>query len=138
MNKKYIKNFDKWNSKKKSINNLEGRPFFNEREIWWCSIGVNIDIEMDGKSDYYERPVLIIKKINNQSAWILPITSTNKENPYIYPLRNNESFVSLSQFRSISSKRLLRKESRISIEEFAHIIIRLKYLLTFFNETTTQ
>mgnify|MGYP000853842499 CR=1 FL=1 len=138
MNKKYSKDFDTWNVTKKEINISNNKPFFNEREIWWCSIGINIDIEMDGKSDFYERPILIIKKINNQSALIAPIISRNKDNAYIYPLTTIPSFISISQMRTISVKRLLRKELRISVDEFAQIIIRIKHLLTFYNETTTQ
>ncbi len=132
----YFKDFDTWNVRKKKIDATSIRLFFNEREIWRCSLGVNIDIEMDGKNQLYERPVLILKKINHQSAWILPITSTTKQNVYMYPLKAIGSHVSISQLRVISVKRLLRKESRITIEEYAQIIIRIKYLLTAHNETS--
>ncbi len=130
------KDYDKWNDKKKEINRLSNTPFFNERDVWWCSLGINIDVEMDGKNALYERPVLILKKINQQSAWILPISSTIKENSYIYVLKSQLSSVSISQLKSISSKRLLRKEGRISIDEYAQIIIRIKYLITSHNETS--
>lgn len=133
---KYFKDFDRWNERKKKIDAVGIGLFFNEREIWWCSLGVNIDIEMDGKNKLYERPVLILKKINHQSAWILPITSTFKDNTYIYRLETIQSYVSISQLKLISAKRLLRKEARISISEFAQIIIRIKHLLTFYNETS--
>ena len=132
----YEKDFDGWNKRKQEINSSKDAPFFNEREIWWCSLGINVDIEMDGKNDLYERPVLILKKINNISAWILPISSKYKDNSYIYPLRTFNSSVSISQWKNISAKRLIRKEVRISVEEFAHIIIRIKFLLTFPNETS--
>lgn len=91
---------------------------------------------MDGKNKDFERPVLILKKINNTSALILPITSTYKDNSYIYPLNSGVSYVSISQLKNISTKRLLRKEGRISESEFAQIIIRIKFLLTFHNETS--
>lgn len=132
----YLKDFDNWNIKKKEINASSSELFFNEREIWWCSLGINIDVEMDGKNCFYERPVLILKKINYRSAWILPLTSTRKDSIYLYPLKTMDSSVAISQIRNISNKRLIRKEARISIEEYVHIIIRLKYLLTFPNETS--
>jgi len=135
MQNKYIKNFDEWNVKKKEIDSHKNSPFFSERDIWWCYVGINIDNEMDGKNKDFERPVLILKKINNTSAWILPITSNLKNNSYIYPLESRASYVSISQWKNISSKRLLRKEARISEKEFAQIIIRIKFLLTFPNET---
>lgn len=132
----YEKDFDGWNRKKQQINLSKKEPFFNERDIWWCSLGINIDTEMDGKNELYERPVLILKKINQRSAWILPVSTKYKNNSYIYQLKNSQSCVSISQWKNISAKRLIRKEGRISIDEFAHIIIRIKFLLTFQNETS--
>ena len=41
------KNFDTWNIKKKHVNRGESR-LYTEREIWWCSLGVNIGSEQDG------------------------------------------------------------------------------------------
>ena len=36
------KNFDNWNNKKKKINEENFLDlFFHEREIWWCSLGLN-------------------------------------------------------------------------------------------------
>jgi mRNA interferase MazF len=131
----YIKDFDGWNRKKKEINYINDSPFFYEGEIWWCSLGVNIGVEMDGKDNLFERPVLIIKKVNLQSALVAPITSSFRYNQYVYPLTTISSSVSLSQTRSISNKRLSRKITRISIKEYAHIIIRMKYILTAQNET---
>jgi mRNA interferase MazF len=134
MNKEYKKDFDGWNEKKKEVNSIEDSPFFYEGEIWWCSLGVNIDVEIDGKNTYFERPVLIIKKVNLQSALVIPITKTYKDSTYVYHIKTISSNVVISQMRSISNKRLLRKVCRINIKEYAHIIIRLKYIFTFSNE----
>ena len=135
MHEKYLKNFDEWNIVKKEIDSFNEGPFFSEGEIWWCSVGVNVDVEIDGKNDYFERPVLILKKINLRSAIILPLTNTYRNNAYVYRLRTMQSSVVISQIKSVSHTRLLRKICRISFEEYAHIIIRLKYILTFQNET---
>lgn len=135
---KYFKDFDNWNRRKKKINEAMPIVYFYEREIWWISMGTNVGVEIDGKNSFFERPVLIIKKINKDLAWILPITSSGKENPYMYYLQVMDSFISISQFKCISTKRLLRKEGIISINEFAQIIIRILFLLTTHNETTTQ
>ncbi len=110
----YKKDFDGWNKRKKEINSLERGPFFYEGEIWWSSYGINVGTEMDGKNDLFERPILIIKKINEERMLAVPLT-----------------YVSLSQIREIDSKRLIRCDGRISLKEYAHIIIRIKYLFTF-------
>jgi hypothetical protein len=41
------KDFDGWNEKKKDTNEKIG-PFCHERELWWCTLGVNIGFEQDG------------------------------------------------------------------------------------------
>ena len=43
----YKKDFDKWNEKKKTIDQKEisDQTFFNEREIWWGSLGLNVGFE---------------------------------------------------------------------------------------------
>lgn len=40
---------------------------FNEGEIWWCSIGMNIGVEIYGKGGRFTRPVLIFKKFTANS-----------------------------------------------------------------------
>lgn len=60
------KDFDKWNNRKKIIDQKEisNQMFFNEREIWWGSLGVNIGYEQDGKNDENEFKE-IVGKIKN-------------------------------------------------------------------------
>ncbi|MDK2948964.1 MAG: hypothetical protein PWQ56_129 [Patescibacteria group bacterium] len=43
------KSFDEWNEDKKKLNKLNSKFFLHEREVWWCSLGVNIGYEADGK-----------------------------------------------------------------------------------------
>lgn len=126
----YIKDFDGWNKRKKIIDTTGKHVFSYRGEIWWCSLGVNIDVEIDGKNDLLERPVLIIKKVNLQSMWIVPLTSTYKDNVYTYKLKTLPYYLSISQIRSVSSKRLLRRICKISQEEFLQVIIRIKYILS--------
>ena len=119
------KRFDKWNELKKELHGLE-KPknfYFKEREIWWCALGVNIGFEEDGKHDLFERPILIIKKFNNEVSWILPLTGRHKDGKYYYNFsyRQNPESVILSQVRLISSKRLLRKIWTLSERDFKEI-----------------
>ena len=39
------KDFKKWHSKKSKVDEIEKLPFFHEREIWFCHLGVNIGKE---------------------------------------------------------------------------------------------
>lgn len=97
--------------------------YFHEREIWWSCLGVNVDYEQDGKNDYFERPVLVLKKFNRHVLWALPITSKRKNGKYYFNMRyKDEDYqVILSQLRLLSSKRLTRKIRTISKKEFDQI-----------------
>ena len=60
------KDFQKWHSKKSQIDDIENRPFFHEREIWFCYLGTNVGFEQDGSDKDFLRPIVVIKKFNNQ------------------------------------------------------------------------
>ncbi len=124
-----MKNFDEWNKEKKNLQEREVLAPFHEREIWWCSIGVNLGHEEDGKNIYHERPVLVLKKFNNQLAWILPMTSVRKEGAYYFGLSyDGMAFtVMLSQLRLVSVKRFRRFIRKISSEH--HQLIKEKIMI---------
>jgi len=120
-----MKDFDQWNKLKKNINDLE-KPkdfYFHEREIWWCSLGVNIGYEQDGKHDEFERPVLILRKFNRDIALIVPLTTKIKDNKYNFQFKHDNTMFSvlLSQMRLISAKRLTRKIRKINPNLFEEI-----------------
>lgn len=56
------KEFIKWNSEKVLVHTDKVRPFFHEREVWWCSLGINVGFEQDGSGKDFLRPIVIIKK----------------------------------------------------------------------------
>lgn len=120
-----LKDFDLWNEiKKKTDEKIIKRDFFfHEREVWWCSLGINIGTESNGKNENFERPVLIIKVFNKDMIWCLPITSTIKESLYYYTFRFDDKYnsVIISQIRTISSKRLLRKINTMDDIDFYNI-----------------
>lgn len=62
------KDFDKWNIEKKIVDArvVNKNLFFYAREIWWCSTGLNVGVESNGKHDNFERPMLIVKKFNSE------------------------------------------------------------------------
>lgn len=119
------KDFDGWNKRKKQLHNQTPAFFYYEREIWWCSLGVNIGNEQDGVNELFERPVLILKKFNSQILWIIPLTTSDKSS-YFYFKSKDFSSVILSQIRLISSRRLLRKIGTINYEDFREIIRKVK------------
>jgi len=125
------KNFDRWNSLKKQLTKKKVKFYFYEKEVWWCSLGMNIGFEENGKNKRYERPILVLKKFNKELLWALPLTSIVKDNVYYYQVsyRGRKYSVILSQIRAISSRRLLRKLRKIEEKDFKKIKKLLKSLL---------
>lgn len=104
------KDFDAWNKRKKQLHKSTFNDYIHAREVWWCALGVNIGVEADGKHENFERPVLVIRKFNQDSVLIVPLTSRSKQNPYhISFTHEGEEFSAvISQMRLISTNRLLR------------------------------
>jgi mRNA interferase MazF len=126
------KYFDEWNIEKKSLEKTDETTIpFHEREIWWCSIGVNLGDEQDGKNSLFERPVLVVKKFNKKIAWVLPMSTKEKEGVYYHSLEYNgaKSTALLSQLRLISVKRFRRYIRKISDPQFFSIKEKLFSLL---------
>lgn len=133
MSQKHIKDFDTWNKVKQQTEKGERKVFANPREVWWCSLGVNIGAEIDGKNDSFERPIIVMRVYNKETMLILPTTGRAKLNKFHLPLEiesmNKETkevagktvYVKLTQARVISNKRLIRKVGVIKKETFQNI-----------------
>lgn len=114
------KDFDGWNIIKKQVNETIFSDYIHEREVWWCSLGVNIGFEEDGKNVSFERPVLILKKFSKEVVLIVPLSTKVKNHPYHFPhLHDGQEYSALlSQIRVISTKRLLRMIYRMDEQIF--------------------
>lgn len=125
------KNYLVWHVLKAKINQKLPLGNYHEREIWWCSLGANIGFEEDGKNQLFERPVLILKKFNQEIFVGVPLTTTRKNNKYYYLLEAGglEGSIILSQLRTLSSRRLQRKLGRIGKKKFADIKVKVEMLL---------
>lgn len=124
------KDFDGWNEKKKLLNNSD-ISFYHEREVWWCSLGINIGFEQDGKGKDFSRPVLVIKGFSKNVLLCIPLTTKLKEGKYYHNISLGDGIerkVILSQIRLIDSKRFEEKICTIDETQFSAIkqkIIRL-------------
>ncbi len=127
------KDFRKWHIEKSAIHHDKKRPFFHVREAWFCSLGANVGFEQDGGGDKYLRPVLILRKFNNEVLWVLPFTKHNKVGKYYFRVRISknkiESTLILSQIRLIDAKRLQYKLGDISKGDLGELKKRLRALL---------
>jgi len=125
------KDFDSWNAFKKQLDTNQKIPTFQEREIWWCSIGINVGHEENGKNQDYSRPILIIRKFNNHIFWGVPLTTQIKEKHYYHRIdfKEREQCVMLSQIRLLESKRLTDRMGKLPQQQFEVIKKTLKAML---------
>jgi mRNA-degrading endonuclease toxin of MazEF toxin-antitoxin module len=126
------KDFDNWNKNKKTIHNDGENKLYHARELWWCSLGINVGSEQDGTGEDYERPVLVYKGLSKQTCIILPLTSSTEVHKMRIPIGKvdgiNASAI-LSQIRVIDTKRFINKVGVLNIETFKKITKAVKELL---------
>lgn len=90
---------------------LAALPLFSEGEIWWCSIGENVGTEIGGKGNVFERPMIILTKLDYRSFIGIPMTSKNKIGPWYFLMNSDyiDGTAVLIQVRYVDCKRLNRK-----------------------------
>ena len=118
------KNFDGWNRQKKEINSRRGAPFCHERELWWCSLGLNVGSEQDGSGEEYRRPVLILKGLSVATCVVIPLTTSARHHPLrpsIGWVEGKDAHALLSQMRVIDTRRLVRKIGYLERDLFEEI-----------------
>jgi len=125
------KNFDDWNSKKKKLDISERLAEFHEREIWWCSIGINVGSEQHSQSTDFSRPVLVVKKFTRDMFWGIPLTTKIRRVNFRKSLNLDgiENDFLVLQMRAYDRKRLVRKLTIIPKEDFKTIIDFIKDLI---------
>lgn len=117
------KNYLKWYRLKAELNRKEFTGNFSEREVWWCSVGVNIGNEQDGKNELFERPVLIFRKFGRLTFQGIPLSTTIRSGSYYHSISINETdgVLLLNQARLLSVKRLQRRMGRVTKDTFRDI-----------------
>ena len=117
------KNFDEWNILKKKTE-IKKRPNVKMGDIFWCRFGLNIGNEFDGKDKNFLRPVIIIKKYNNEVVFVLPLTTKMHKGDWYYDvcISGKDGQVILNQGKTIDVKRLENKIGSLSENSAAKII----------------
>lgn len=115
-----IKKFLEWVHSKIYIDEKPRGKIIHMCEVYWCALGENIGDEENGKGDAFTRPVLIIKKFNNNIFWGIPMSTKLKDNKYYIRviLKNTPQSVMISQLRVLDVKRLEQYIGYISRNDF--------------------
>lgn len=123
------KDFQKWHTKKAQVDDIETRPFFHERKIWWCALGANVGFEQDGGGEDFLRPIIVFRKFNNEIFWAISLSHTQKKTKYYFQFVFSGGLSSaavLSQIRLIDARRLSHKLSDLSDVDFGELTKKFK------------
>ena len=127
-----MKKFNEWNDLKQHLDTKECKINFKEREIYWGSIGENIGFEQNGKGQDFSRPILVVRKLNNQLFFGVPLSTKLRDGTYYYNfefLENQKSSALLVQAKVYDIKRIDRKLGMINKDNFLELKEKLRILL---------
>lgn len=107
------RNYRDWFFVKDDTQRHKNMPCFKEGQIWWCRVGENVGVEINGKGKMFVRPVVIFKKFSQYGFLGIPLTTQNhlERAPdwYVYfKFQNRNEYAALNQIETISSYRLCR------------------------------
>jgi mRNA interferase MazF len=113
-----VKKFLEWIGLKEKLHSQNYTPpLFKENEIWWCHVGENIGVEINGKSNDFTRPVLVFKKYDRYSFLGLPLSTKSKIGTWYAPISflGIPQVIILCQSRVFDYRRLDRKMGELNI-----------------------
>ncbi len=129
---KSVKSFDRWSECKRYAHGVKNIIKFQQFQIIFMKIGLNIGYEQDGKGDEFLRPVLVYKKFNNRVFLGIPLTSKTKNDKFHFEFeykKGKKSFAILSQIRLYDIKRAKYCDGKISKKQFINLQDRLLNLI---------
>jgi mRNA interferase MazF len=117
----FIKRFSEWIPIKSGLDKKDhAPPLFKEREVWWCSIGENVGVEISGKGDYFRRPVLVLRKLDAFTFIGAPLTRTIRVGSWYEQvmLRGKTNIVIVGQARHFDYRRMDKIIGTITSDDF--------------------
>lgn len=116
-----FKRFLEWFGLKEKLHNIKSLPpLVKERDLWWVSFGENIGSEINGKSNLFSRPGLILKKLSREFYLVAPTTSQKKIGSWYVEIKqeNKAMYVCLHQIRAIDYRRLSSRSGQTDSDDF--------------------
>jgi len=107
-----IKKFLEWIGLKEKLHINSSVPlYFNEGEIWWCAVGENIGIEINGKGELFSRPVFVYKKLSKDGFLGIPLSTQHKKGSWYVEIsfKGENNIINLAQIKIFSSFRMYEK-----------------------------
>ena len=117
------KHFEEWIGLKEKLHFSGSMPKIKEGDIWWCSCGENVGVEINGKNELFSRPVFVYKKLSRFGFIGIPLTSQNKIGSWYarFDFKGREQTAVLSQIRMFSVSRLSSRMGELDAADISKI-----------------
>ena len=118
------KRFPEWLKVKAALDRTGRLTGFSNGQVWWAAIGENVGVEINGKSKFFSRPVLIYKKLSKFGFLGIPLTFQKHGGSWYvsFIFQGKASYAALSQIRVLSVSRLYRAPvGKVSQADFKKI-----------------
>ena len=126
------KRFDEWIESKEKLHGMNRTRTVREGEVWWCAMGENVGVEINGKNEDFSRPVLVFKKLSRFGFLGVPLSTKEHSGSWYasFEFKNRKQTAVLSQIRVISVARLYKKMGMLPDSDFEIVKegFRLLYL----------
>lgn len=119
-----IKRFLDWIKLKEILHNrFHLPPQFSIGEVWWCYVGENIGIEINGKSKEFTRPMYVYHKYDTRSFLGLSCSTIHKSGSWYISakLGNDMQTINLAQGRVYDYRRLKERIGQMPSNEVSRI-----------------
>lgn len=105
------KHFQEWIIVKTVLHDKGVIRSVKEGEVYWCAVGENVGVEINGKSETFARPVVILKKLSRYGFMGIPLTSQYHEGSWyvVFKFKEKTEYAILAQARVFSVSRLYKK-----------------------------
>lgn len=105
------KHFNEWMVIKSDLHHKAVRRNVKEGDIWWCAVGENVGIEINGKSETFARPVLVMRKLSQFGFMGIPLTSQQHEGSWYacFIFKEKTQYAALAQAKVFSVSRLYKR-----------------------------
>lgn len=118
-----LKNFLEWIGLKEKVHNSLGPKLFKEGDIWWCAVGENVGIEINGKGKMFSRPALVYKKLSREGFMAIPLSTKIKKGSWYIEItfQSKKHSANISQARILSTSRMYKKMGELDEKDFQKI-----------------
>ena len=118
-----VKNYKKWMGVKSKINNGGKIRRVNEGDVVWVAVGENVGVEIDGKSEKYSRPVIVLKKHSTQCFTGIPLTSQLHKGTWYtnFEFQGKEQTAVLVQTKLMDTRRVYSRMGELSRADYRKV-----------------